>query len=125
MPPRKRARAEASSSSASAAAPRTVTLTGETPDALHAKLAAFRRAGQLTDLTVKARALVLATGAMGRPPSFKGEDVYLGRGARRSPQDYGCRTALSAAYGISRIAFISHAGLETLGGGGGRHRHNR
>lgn len=32
------------------------------------------------DGTFKARALVLATGAMGRPPSFKGEDTYLGNG---------------------------------------------
>ena len=32
------------------------------------------------DITVKARALVLATGAMGRPPSYKGEDTYLGKG---------------------------------------------
>lgn len=32
------------------------------------------------DATFKARALVLSTGAMGRKPSFKGEDTYLGRG---------------------------------------------
>ena len=32
------------------------------------------------DAVFKAKALVLATGAMGRPPGFKGEDTYLGRG---------------------------------------------
>ena len=32
------------------------------------------------DATYKARALVLATGAMGRPPSYKGEDTFLGKG---------------------------------------------
>ena len=38
------------------------------------------------DVTVRAKALVLATGAMGRPPSFKGEDTYLGKGvSRRHP----------------------------------------
>ena len=31
------------------------------------------------DATYKARALVLATGAMGRPPSYKGEDTYAAR----------------------------------------------
>eukprot|EP00622_Pseudochattonella_farcimen_P008076 FR744230.1.p1 GENE.FR744230.1~~FR744230.1.p1 ORF type:complete len:252 (+),score=15.55 FR744230.1:1-756(+) len=32
------------------------------------------------DYTVKARSMVLATGAMGRKPSFTGEDTYLGKG---------------------------------------------
>lgn len=32
------------------------------------------------DVTFKARTVVLATGAMGRPPSFKGEDTFLGKG---------------------------------------------
>ena len=32
------------------------------------------------EATFKTRALVLATGAMGRKPSFKGEEKFLGRG---------------------------------------------
>lgn len=33
------------------------------------------------------RALVLATGAMGRPPSYKGEDTYLGTPSLFNPPD--------------------------------------
>lgn len=52
------------------------------------------------DLTVKARALVLATGAMGRPPSFKGEDVYLGRGVSY------CATCDGAFYQDREVAVV-------------------
>jgi thioredoxin reductase (NADPH) len=34
------------------------------------------------DTLYKTKALVLASGALGRPPSFHGEDTYLGQGVR-------------------------------------------
>jgi thioredoxin reductase (NADPH) len=34
------------------------------------------------DTVYKAKALVLASGALGRPPSIQGEDTYLGQGVR-------------------------------------------
>ena len=39
------------------------------------------------DATFITRALVLATGAMGRPPSYKGEDTYLGTPSLFNPPD--------------------------------------
>jgi thioredoxin reductase (NADPH) len=52
------------------------------------------------DACFKARALVLATGAMGRPPSFKGEDTYLGRGVSY------CATCDGAFYRDSEVAVV-------------------
>ena len=52
------------------------------------------------DATFRARALVLATGAMGRPPSFKGEDTYLGKGVSY------CATCDAAFYEGSEVAVI-------------------
>ena len=52
------------------------------------------------DATFKARALVLATGAMGRPPSFKGEDTYLGQGVSY------CATCDGAFYDGEEVAVV-------------------
>ena len=49
------------------------------PRLLH-YLAGDRKYVYTPDATFVARALVLATGAMGRKPSYKGEDTYLGQG---------------------------------------------
>ncbi len=50
--------------------------------------------------TFKARALVLATGAMGRPASFKGEADFLGRGVSY------CATCDAAFYKGSEVAVV-------------------
>mmetsp|Transcript_1016 Transcript_1016/g.2641 ORF Transcript_1016/g.2641 Transcript_1016/m.2641 type:complete len:337 (+) Transcript_1016:15-1025(+) len=52
------------------------------------------------DATIRARAMVLATGAMGRKPSFKGEDTYLGKGVSY------CATCDGAFYRESEVAVI-------------------
>ena len=52
------------------------------------------------DAVFKAKALVLATGAMGRPPGFKGEDTYLGRGVSY------CATCDGALYRDSEVAVV-------------------
>lgn len=52
------------------------------------------------EATFKARALVLATGAMGRPPSFKGEDTFLGKGVSY------CATCDGAFYRDSDVAVV-------------------
>merc|ERR1719201_818027 len=39
-----------------------------------------RKSVYTPDLTIHARVLVLATGAMGRPPTYTGEAEYLGKG---------------------------------------------
>jgi len=52
------------------------------------------------DATFKARALVLATGAMGRQPSYKGEDTYLGKGVSY------CATCDGAFYRDSEVAVV-------------------
>ena len=52
------------------------------------------------DATFITRALVLATGAMGRPPSYKGEDTYLGRGVSY------CATCDGAFYRDSEVAVV-------------------
>jgi len=52
------------------------------------------------DVTYRARALVLATGAMGRKPSFKGEDTYLGAGVSY------CATCDGAFYQGSEVAVV-------------------
>jgi len=54
------------------------------------------------DVTYRARALVLATGAMGRKPSFKGEDTYLGSGVSY------CATCDGAFYQGSEVAVVGH-----------------
>lgn len=54
------------------------------------------------DVTVRARALVLATGAMGRPPSFTGEDTYLGKGVSY------CATCDGAFYEGREVAVVGH-----------------
>merc|ERR1711990_222822 len=48
------------------------------------------------------RALVLATGAMGRPPSYKGEDTYLGKGVSY------CATCDGAFYQESEVAVVGN-----------------
>lgn len=48
----------------------------------------------------KAKAVVLATGAMGRKPSFKGEDTFLGQGVSY------CATCDGAFYRGSEVAVI-------------------
>lgn len=50
--------------------------------------------------TFKAKALVLATGAMGRTPSFKGEAEFLGRGVSY------CATCDGAFYRGSEVAVV-------------------
>ena len=52
------------------------------------------------DGTYKAKALVLATGAMGRPASFKGESDFLGRGVSY------CATCDGAFYKNREVAVI-------------------
>ena len=52
------------------------------------------------EATIKARALVLATGAMGRPPSFSGEGEFLGRGVSY------CATCDGAFYRDSEVAVV-------------------
>ena len=52
------------------------------------------------DATFAARALVLATGAMGRAPSFEGEEQYLGRGVSY------CATCDGAFYRGSEVAVV-------------------
>ena len=52
------------------------------------------------EVTIKARALVLATGAMGRPPSFSGEGEFLGRGVSY------CATCDGAFYRDSEVAVV-------------------
>merc|ERR1712151_1463705 len=52
------------------------------------------------DATFNARALVLATGAMGRAPSFTGEDTYLGKGVSY------CATCDGAFYRDSEVAVV-------------------
>mmetsp|Transcript_159198 Transcript_159198/g.296782 ORF Transcript_159198/g.296782 Transcript_159198/m.296782 type:complete len:392 (-) Transcript_159198:112-1287(-) len=54
------------------------------------------------DITFKARALVLATGAMGREPYFKGEDAYLGKGVSY------CATCDGAFYQGSEVAVVGN-----------------
>ena len=52
------------------------------------------------DATFRARALVLATGAMGRKASFKGEEKYLGRGVSY------CATCDGAFYRDAEVAVV-------------------
>ena len=54
------------------------------------------------EATFRARAVVLATGAMGRPPSFKGEDTYLGKGVSY------CATCDGAFYDGCEVAVAGH-----------------
>jgi len=55
------------------------------------------------DATYKARALVLATGAMGRKPSFKGEEKYLGMGVSY------CATCDGAFYQGSEVCVVGNS----------------
>tara|TARA_B110001452_G_scaffold186381_1_gene156839 strand:+ start:1421 stop:2380 length:960 start_codon:yes stop_codon:yes gene_type:complete len=59
------------------------------------------------DVTFKARALVLATGAMGRPPTYKGEDTYLGKGVSY------CATCDGAFYRESEVV-VAGNNLEAI-----------
>jgi thioredoxin reductase (NADPH) len=52
------------------------------------------------DVTVKARTLVLATGAMGREPYFAGEDEYLGKGVSY------CATCDAPFYNDAEVAVV-------------------
>jgi len=52
---------------------------------------------------IKARALVLATGAMGRPASFKGENTFLGRGVSY------CATCDAAFCRDSEVAVVGYS----------------
>jgi len=52
------------------------------------------------DATYKARTLVLATGAMGRKPTFKGEDTFLGSGVSY------CATCDGAFYQGSEVVVV-------------------
>jgi len=52
------------------------------------------------DVTVKARSVVLATGAMGRKPSFKGEETFLGKGVSY------CATCDGAFYKDSEVVVV-------------------
>lgn len=52
------------------------------------------------DLTIEARSLVLATGALGRKPTFKGEAEYLGKGVSY------CATCDGAFYQESPVAVV-------------------
>jgi len=52
------------------------------------------------DLTVNAKTLVLATGALGRKPTFKGEAEYLGKGVSY------CATCDGAFYQQSPVAVV-------------------
>jgi len=50
--------------------------------------------------TVKAKTLILATGAMGRPPTFTGEDTYLGKGVSY------CATCDGAFYRDAEVCVV-------------------
>merc|ERR1719305_1405673 len=52
------------------------------------------------DATFKARALVLATGAMGRKPGIPGEEAFLGKGVSY------CATCDGAFYRDSEVAVV-------------------
>ena len=52
------------------------------------------------DATFKCRALVVAAGAMGRKPSYKGEDTFLGKGVSY------CATCDGAFYRDSEVAVV-------------------
>lgn len=52
------------------------------------------------DATFKAKVMVLATGAMGRKPSFRGEDTFLGKGVSY------CATCDAAFYRGSEVAVV-------------------
>lgn len=52
------------------------------------------------EVTVRAKAVVLATGAMGREPYFKGEDEYLGKGVSY------CATCDAPFYDGSEVAVV-------------------
>jgi len=54
------------------------------------------------DATFKTRALVLATGAMGRKPSFKGESTFLGSGVSY------CGMVESTQYKYTRCNEMNH-----------------
>eukprot|EP00591_Stephanopyxis_turris_P009158 CAMPEP_0195509082 /NCGR_PEP_ID=MMETSP0794_2-20130614/2110_1 /TAXON_ID=515487 /ORGANISM="Stephanopyxis turris, Strain CCMP 815" /LENGTH=318 /DNA_ID=CAMNT_0040636205 /DNA_START=215 /DNA_END=1171 /DNA_ORIENTATION=+ len=54
------------------------------------------------EATYKAKALVLATGAMGRKPTFKGEGKYLGQGVSY------CATCDGAFYRDSEVAVVGN-----------------
>lgn len=55
------------------------------------------------DITVKAKAIVLATGALGRKPTFKGEGEYLGKGVSY------CATCDGAFYQQSPVTVVGHS----------------
>ncbi len=59
------------------------------------------------DVTVKAKALVLATGALGRKPTFVGEGEYLGRGVSY------CATCDGAFYQQSPVTVVGES-LEAI-----------
>jgi len=59
-----------------------------------------RKSVYTPDLTVHARVLVLATGAMGRPPTYKGEGELLGKGVSY------CATCDGAFYQDSEVAVV-------------------
>ena len=59
------------------------------------------------DATFKCRALVVAAGAMGRKPSYKGEDTFLGRGVSY------CATCDGAFYRDSEVA-VAGVGQEAV-----------
>lgn len=59
-----------------------------------------RKSVYTPDVTFHARALVLATGAMGRPPSFKGEGEFLGKGVSY------CATCDAAFYQDREVAVV-------------------
>lgn len=52
------------------------------------------------DVTYKTRALVLATGSMGRKPTFEGEETYLGRGVSY------CATCDGALFGGAEVVVV-------------------
>ena len=66
------------------------------------------------EATFRARALVLATGAMGRPPTFKGEGEYLGKGVSY------CATCDGAFYCEREVAVVgvnkARRGVAVVGG---------
>merc|ERR1719506_541059 len=59
-----------------------------------------RKSVYTPDATFHAQVLVLATGAMGRPPTFKGEGEYLGKGVSY------CATCDGAFYQDSEVAVV-------------------
>jgi len=71
-------------------------------EVLDAEETVYNKVVYTPDAVYRARALVLATGAMGRKPSFKGEEKYLGMGVSY------CATCDGAFYQGSEVCVVGN-----------------